>query len=265
MINKENDLLVKEKLKENKEKNLENEEKKDEDNKNLLDSLRNLKYPLSLQTENGRSFSIFRYNDEDNFHFHLGTHYSTSPFVFYYLMRQEPFDTLLVKLQNYQLENANRMFIGVKETVEILESGNDNRELIPEFFSKIEFFMNLNYSFYGIRSNKKIVHNVKLDFIKNDINAPILISDYVHFIIEHKNLLNSNLISLNINEWINNIFGSGQYPPEKNRKDCCNIFRKTTYEKFTNLSKKIEKYKKMKDIRIIKIHKSKQKYLTKLI
>ena len=243
-INKENDLLVKEKLKENKEKNLENEEKKDEDNKNLLDSLRNLKYPLSLQTETGRSFSIFRYNDEDNFHFHLGTHYSTSPFVFYYLMRQEPFDTLLVKLQNYQLENANRMFIGVKETVEILESGNDNRELIPEFFSKIEFFMNLNYSFYGIRSNKKIVHNVKLDFIKNDINAPILISDYVHFIIEHKNLLNSNLISLNINEWINNIFGSGQYPPEKNRKDCCNIFRKTTYEKFTNLSNKIEKYKK---------------------
>ena len=136
------------------------------------------------------------------------------------------------------------MFIGVKETVEILETGNDNRELIPEFFSKIEFFMNLNYAFYGMRSNKTIVNNVRMNFMKKDINAPILISDYVHFIIEHKNLLNSNLISLNINEWINNIFGSGQYPSEKNRKDCCNIFRKTTYEKFTNLSNKIEKYKK---------------------
>ena len=98
-----------------------------------------MKYPLSLQTETGRSFSIFRYNDEDeaNFHFHLGTHYSTSPFIFYYLMRQEPYDTLLIKLQNYQLENANRMFIGVKETVEILETGNDNRELIPEFLVKL--------------------------------------------------------------------------------------------------------------------------------
>ena len=245
-INKENDLLVNEKIKENNDKNIENEDKKEDDNKILLNSLRNLKYPLSLQTETGRSFSIFRYNDEDeaNFHFHLGTHYSTSPFIFYYLMRQEPYDTLLIKLQNYQLENANRMFIGVKETVEILETGNDNRELIPEFFSKIEFFMNLNYAFYGMRSNKTIVNNVRMNFMKKDINAPILISDYVHFIIEHKNLLNSNLISLNINEWINNIFGSGQYPSEKNRKDCCNIFRKTTYEKFTNLSNKIEKYKK---------------------
>ena len=213
----------------------------------IIQSLRDLKYPVSLQTENNRKLSIYRYSDdEDNsFRFHLGTHYSTSPFVFYYLMRQEPHNTLLIKLQNYQQENPNRMFIGLKETVEILESGNDNRELIPEFFSKIEFFFNLNCSFYGFRTNDTLVNNVNINFLKNDKDKDksslILISDYVQLIIEHKKLLNSNLVSEKINDWINNMFGVGQLPNEKYRKDSCNIFRKTTYEKYTNLQKKNKK------------------------
>ena len=213
----------------------------------IIKSLRDLKYPVSLQTENNRKLSIYRYcDDEDNtFRFHLGTHYSTSPFVFYYLMRQEPHNTLLIKLQNYQQENPNRMFIGLKETFEILESGNDNRELIPEFFSKIDFFLNLNYTFFGYRTNNKIVNNVNINFMKNDSKSQTLISDYVHLILEHKKLLNSCLISSNINDWINNIFGIGQLPSEKYRKDCCNIFRKTAYEKLTNLIKKIKKYESL--------------------
>ena len=213
----------------------------------IIKSLRDLKYPVSLQTENNRKLSIYRYcDDEDNtFRFHLGTHYSTSPFVFYYLMRQEPHNTLLIKLQNYQQENPNRMFIGLKETVEILESGNDNRELTPEFFSKIEFFLNLNFTFFGYRTNNQLVNNVNIDFIKNNNNSQTLISDYVHLILEHKKLLNSYLISSNINDWINNVFGIGQLPNEKYRKDCCNIFRKTTYEKETNLIKKVKKYENL--------------------
>ena len=104
-------------------------------------------------------------------------------------MRQEPHNTLLIKLQNYQQENPNRMFIGLKETVEILESGNDNRELTPEFFSKIEFFLNLNFTFFGYRTNNQLVNNVNIDFIKNNNNSQTLISDYVHLILEHKKLL----------------------------------------------------------------------------
>ena len=213
----------------------------------IIQSLRDLKYSVSLQTENNRKLSIYRYSDdEDNaFKFHMGTHYSTSPFVFYYLMRQEPYNTLLIKLQNYQKENPNRMFIGLKETIEILESGNDNRELIPEFFSKIEFFLNLNCIFFGYRSNNRLVNNVNINFIKNNNKSQTLISDYVHLNLENKKLLNSYLVSSNINDWIDNIFGVGQLPPKKYRKDCCNIFRKTTYEKETNLIKKIEKYENL--------------------
>ena len=251
LINENKDILSNEKYNKNIDReNEENDEEKTEEQK-LIDSLRELKYPLSQQNEMSRSSSISKYSDDDSkdFHFHLGTHYSTPPFIYYYLMRQEPYNTLLIKLQNYQRENPNRMFLGLKETIDILETGNDNRELIPEFFSKIEFFLNLNYSYYGMRATKKIVNNVRIDFMKKDPDIPIQISDYIHFIIEHRNVLNSNLINLNINDWLNNIFGLGQLPKnEKNKKDSCNIFRKVTYEQYNNLIKKINRYKTVKKL-----------------
>ena len=230
----------------NNSKNSKNKDINDIKNEELIKSLRDLKYPISLQTEDNRKVALYRYMDEEekNFQFHLGTHYSTAPFVYYYLMRQEPYNTLLIKLQNYQQENPNRMFIGILETIQILKGGNDNRELIPEFFSKIEFFLNLNLSFFGLRANNEIVNNVVISFIEKN-KRPILVSDYVHLIFEHKKLLNSNLISSNIDDWINNIFGVGQLPSEKLRKNCCNIFRKTTYEKITNLVKKVQHYENL--------------------
>ena len=246
-INKRKDELLAVKMNGNNNNNNEIKEEKDEksEEQKLLDSLRDLKYPLSLQNETARTFSQFRYSEESDskFKYHLGTHYSTSPYIYYYLMRQEPYNSLLIKLQNYQQENPNRMFIGIKELADILDSGNDNRELIPEFFSKIEFFLNLNYSYFGPRSTDNYVNNVSMDFMKKSQNSPSFISDYVHFIVEHKNFLNSDLIDISLNDWINNIFGVGQYPAEKLRKESCNIYRKTSYEDKMNLIKKLENYR----------------------
>ena len=42
----------------------------------------------------------------------------------------------------------------------------------------------------------------------------------------HKKLLNGDLISSNLNQWIDNIFGINQFPPEKLRKNSFNIFNK---------------------------------------
>ena len=242
-INQKQNLLLNEKL----------SNKKDEDeceakNGYLLNNLRDLKYALSLQNETSRSFSIYRYNegDEHKFHSHLGTHYSTSSFIFYYLMRQEPYTSLLIKLQNYNQENPNRMFIGLEETIDILQNGNDNRELIPEFYSKIDYFLNLNYSTFGRRGNGKFVNNVNLNFLKDDESYDLFISDYVHFIAEHRKLLNSNLINSSINKWIDNIFGVGQIPNKKKIEESCNIYGKTSYERNMDLLKKIDKYKKAK-------------------
>ena len=46
----------------------------------------------------------------ETFPFHLGTHYSTSSYIFYYLMRNNPYCQNMIKLQNYKQENPNRMF-----------------------------------------------------------------------------------------------------------------------------------------------------------
>jgi hypothetical protein len=157
-------------------------------------------------------------------------------------MRNEPFSTLLVKLQNYTQETPNRMFNDIQETVLTLDSGNDNRELISEFFSKIDNFINYNCVFYGKKITKQLVDDAYIneDKILPPFNA---ISKTINFIIEHKKLLNSECISMLINDWIDNVFGCNQLPEkEEDRPLTCNIFVKSSYEQKTNLKKKLKKY-----------------------
>ena len=204
---------------------------------------REFKYPVCAQTEKNKVTIIKRYVEDCqfNFKYHSGTHYSNSAYVYFYLMRNEPFSGLLVKLQNYTQENPNRMFNGVQETIKTLDSGNDNREIIPEFFSKVEFFINLNCVFFGKKVSKNYVDDTH---INKDILSPYfnLLSTKINFLIEHKKLLNSESISLLISDWIDNIFGVNQLPKEEDRPLSCNIYVKTSYEQKTNLKMKLKKY-----------------------
>ena len=120
-----------------------------------------LKYPMAGQTEENRKTAIGRYeDDEDNkgkFPAHFGTHYSTSAYVYFYLMRNEPFTTLLVKLQGYKHENPDRTFFSIKEVLNVLGTGHDNREMVPELFYKIDPFINLNCDDFGMKSKLMIL------------------------------------------------------------------------------------------------------------
>ena len=208
---------------------------------------RNLKYPMAVQTEENQITSTNRYQDEEDNHCkfpaHFGTHYSTSAYVYFYLMREEPFTTLLVKLQGYKQENPDRMFYSINEILSVLDTGHDNRELIPELYFKIEQFINLNCVDFGIKITKVrvddfiIIENNKTKKGKKENKE---LYKYVKFIIDNKKLLNKMEISGNINDWIDNIFGIGQLP-EKNRKKSLNIFYKETYEQKTDLQKKLKK------------------------
>ena len=213
------------------------------------DEIRIFKYPMAAQTEENQNIASTRFEDDEenqqSFPAHFGTHYSTSSYVYFYLMREEPFTTLLVKLQGYKQENADRMFYSLEEVLNVLSTGHDNREMIPDLFYKIEHFINLNCVDFGIKNNKVRVD----DFIAKENKLNKIISNkeeiyiYIKFVLDNRKLLDEKKISININDWIDNIFGVGQLP-DKNRKKCLNVFSKETYEQNTNLYTKLLKFKK---------------------
>jgi len=145
-------------------------------------SLRDMNYPVSMQDENKRNEEIIKYNEEDEntFRYHLGSHYSTSSYIFYYLMRINPYGQLLINLLNYKKENPNRMFLSFKDTHKVLKSSTNNREMIPDLFCYIDYLCNLNCSFFGIRANSNLVDDFYIDEVitKFDENTN-LISTFV--------------------------------------------------------------------------------------
>ena len=216
----------------------------DENIKKLLKNFRDLNYPVSAQEKQHRETKREKFNDEDEkFKCHHGTHYATSSYVDYFLMRNEPFTTLLVELQNYVQEDPNRLLMRLKDTIAIINSGYDNRELIPEIYSKIDFFINVNCCFYGYKKNKELVDDIDAVWEINKykkLTEDKKITNYAEFILAHRKLLNSNVISAEINIWIDNVFGCKQFPAKKIEKSI-NIFPKSTYEKFVNLHEKLKK------------------------
>ena len=224
-------------------------------NQKQKENYRNFKFPMAAQNEENQNTALSRFiDDEDNevkFPVHFGTHYSTSSYVYYYLMREEPFTTLLIKLQGYKQENPDRMFFSLEEVLNVLATGHDNREMIPDLFYKIEHFINLNcvnfgikYGKYGLQKNSLRVDDFNTIKNNNNNNNNKDICKYVEFIIDNRKLIDGKKISKDINEWIDNIFGVGQLPLDKYRKKCLNIFNKETYEQKTNLNKKLKKFQK---------------------
>jgi hypothetical protein len=194
---------------------------------------RSLQYPVSVQTESKRIAAIKKYEDEkdEKFKVHFRCHYSTSAFTSYYLIRLSPFTQNQIKLQTMKFDNPNRMFYSIKETWEILEKYNDNRELTPEFFNQPEIFINLNCNNFGKRTSDQ----QRID----DVVLPT--ENAVEFIYQHRSILESRSVAANLNYWIDNIYGANQL--EKN-KDSLNIYNKESYEQEKNLEKKVEKYRK---------------------
>ena len=225
---------------------------KSEDTQEELDAnLRNMKFPISMQNSLKRLSSIQKFKEDKisvNFPFHLGTHYSTSSYIFYYMMRNNPYCNNMIKLQNYKQENPNRMFLSFKYTQNILLSSTDNRELIPDMFCYIDFLINLNCAFFGERNNNLLVDDFSiLEEYQEDTNKNYnLISDFMKYLYVHKKLLNSSKTSKRISQWVDIIFGKKQFPEKRDEKaESCNIFSKLTYEQYTKLNEKLNKYIKI--------------------
>ena len=220
----------------------------DEEKTDEKDILRDMNYPISMQNEEKRLNEIQKYKEDikTNKHSaHCGTHYSTSSYIFYYLMRNNPYCNNLIRLQNYKQENPNRMFLSFKDTQKILKTSSDNRELIPDLFCYIDYLCNVNCAFFGFRNNNILVDdfNISERFDDDKEKCYNFITKFVKYLYMLKKKLNDKETSKGVSQWVDIIFGKKQYPTnEEEKRNSCNIFGKLTYEQFINLDNKLKKY-----------------------
>ena len=111
-------------------KNNINNKKLDDDFREPISNLRNLRYPMSVQIERQYYIKLEKYKDEDEtFKYHHSSHYSTNYYVNYYLMRNEPYNSLMIEFLDFSKEKPNHLLLRFKDTIDIINSGYDNREL----------------------------------------------------------------------------------------------------------------------------------------
>ncbi|XP_066264160.1 neurobeachin-like protein 1 isoform X5 [Branchiostoma lanceolatum] len=153
--------------------------------------------------------------------FHYGTHYSNAAGVMHYLLRMEPFATLHIQLQSDRFDCADRQFHSIPSTWQsLMDSPNDVKEVIPEFFYLPEFLENSNgFNLGKLQGCKTAVNNVLL---------PKWADSPEDFIIKHRKALESEHVSAHLHEWIDLIFGYKQKGPAA--AEALNVFYYCTYE-----------------------------------
>ena len=123
------------------------------------------------------------------------SHYSSPHLVCGFLIRMEPFTTLHVSIQGDQFDDKTRIFSSVKKVWnDIVNGTRDYRELVPEFFSNHHFLLNEN--------------NFDLQAEHTDVELPPWANGSpAQFVQMNREALESDFVSLHLNEWIDLIFG----------------------------------------------------------
>ena len=163
--------------------------------------------------------------------FFYGTHYSCPAFVSHFLMRVFPFSLISIEIQGNKFDDPDRIFISIERTFESTSSLKDDiRELIPEFYTLPEMFLNKNN--LNLTQNKLDSEGKKI--IVNDVELPPWCNNQSYnFISELRRNLEKN--DLNINKWIDLVFGYLQRGEKA--EDHHNIFMAQSYENMVKIDK----------------------------
>ena len=154
------------------------------------------------------------------------SHFSTSLYITYYLVRVFPFSNMRIELQGKNFDDPHRLFNSMKDSFMCASTQRaDLRELIPEFFYFPEMFYNLNN--FDLGEIKDKVTNIK--YKVNDVDMPKWSNkDGYLFINKHRMILESPEVNEQINQWFNIMFGVKQRG-EKAKK-INNLFLSYTYD-----------------------------------
>ncbi|KAF8356627.1 sel-2 [Pristionchus pacificus] len=199
----------------------------------VASNFRDLSKPIGALSEARRKQFEERYQNWDDPStppFHYGTHYSTAAFTLNWLMRVEPFSTMLIHLQGGRFDCPDRMFHSMGETwTRAQRDTHDVKELIPELFYLPEM----------LRNSNKLPLGKRMDGVEvGDVALPPWAKTPEQFIQIHRQALESDLVSCQLNQWIDLIFGYKQKGAEAVR--ACNVFYYLTYEGGVDLAKETD-------------------------
>ncbi|TKR77171.1 hypothetical protein L596_018191 [Steinernema carpocapsae] len=193
-------------------------------------NFRDLSKPIGALSESRRKIFQDRFNNWEHETippFHYGTHYSTQAFTLNWLLRVEPYTTMFLHMQSGRFDHSDRLFHSMSEAWDNCQRDTqDVKELIPELYYMPEMFRNDNCFELGIRESGERVNDIVLPPWAN--NSP------EHFVNLHRQALESDLVSCQLNQWIDLIFGYKQKGPEAVRAQ--NVFYYLTYEGAVNVN-----------------------------
>jgi hypothetical protein len=153
--------------------------------------------------------------------FLYGSHYSSPGVVLHYLIRQEPFTSMAIELQSGRFDCPDRLFLDIEGCWKsCLTSTSDFKELVPEFFTCPEIFLNTNRFPLGRTQDGRQVDDVGM--------PPWAKGSVYEFVRIHRLALESEYVSQNLNQWIDLIFGFKQRGPEAEAAH--NVFHYLSYE-----------------------------------
>ena len=187
---------------------------------------------LSKDTRNDESIiidnniEIVEINQLPSFY---GSHYSNPTYVSHYLTRIFPFSFVSIEIQGEKFDDPNRIFSSIYKSFESASSLKDDiRELIPEFYTIPEIFLNKNN--LNLAQDKTDANNNKI--IINDVELPSWCNNLpFNFVTEKRKLLEKS--ELKINKWIDMVFGS--YQRGEKAEEIHNIFQAQSYEKMVKI------------------------------
>lgn len=140
--------------------------------------------------------------NEVNYHYR---NYISYPYiVFYYLMRSHPL--FYLRYQNGSFGPADRMFISLQNTWNVTYNniGLDIKELIPEFYdTEVNGFFLKNIHSLHLGTTQE---GITVD----DVILPPWASSCSNFIMIMRNALESEIVSNNLHQWIDLVFGYKQ-------------------------------------------------------
>ena len=163
--------------------------------------IKNLEYSMKQNLKNNDTIKDYYALTEKPYNY--GVHYSNPIYVNNFLSRLYPYSLILIELQGNKFDDPDRLFISIESIYNnSFSQKGDIRELIPEFYTLPEIYLNINNFDMGIRKNKERVNNVKCPTWSRD--------DPYKFLYLLNIAFESDYVSLNINNWIDLIFGYKQ-------------------------------------------------------